>query len=80
MSLNTTRASECPKYPGTGPCRCRLPMQFGQQTVDREALGGMQPLIADRLMRGEGAERDKPRYFPSVDTPGVLPLRWARPC
>lgn len=67
---------ECPRYPGSGPCKCP---KFNFSNSQADPLFLIQPTIADRLMRGDGPERDEPRYFPSVDTPGFLPLRYARP-
>jgi hypothetical protein len=68
---------ECPRYPNSGPCKCAE--RFDVSNSQAAPMFGIQPLIADRLMRGDGAQRDEPRYFPAVDTPGVLPLRYARP-
>lgn len=67
----------CPRYPNAGPCRC--PDRFSPDNPQACPLFPIQPTIADRLMRGDCNERDEPRYFPAVDTPGVIPLRWARP-
>lgn len=68
----------CPRYPGTGPCRCKT--EFSRDNRQSEWLFVEQPLISDRLMRNDGPGLDQPRLLPSVDTPGVIPLRWARPC